>query len=151
MMNVGKNAPRVIERRTEVKAPELVEGDNVRIEQDGDVLRVHAKHDHKLKDEVVRLQQLLALFSEKQIAADDKARELHQLMSDQCLLNSEVVVDLRKQIAALAERPAQLVETKIIERPGMTMHELRVEYKTPRWVWVMLAILLANSLYMWVR
>lgn len=151
MMNVGKNAPRVIERRTEVKAPELVEGDNVSLEKDGDVVRVHAKHDHKLKDEVVRLQQLLALFSEKQIAADDKARELHQLMSDQCLLNAEVVLDLRKQIAALAERPAQLVETKIIERPGMTMHELRVEYKTPRWVWVMLAILLANSLYMWVR
>lgn len=151
MNNIGKNAPRVIERRTEVTPPELIAGNNVRIEQVGDKMHIHVDHDKALRDEVVRLQKLLMMFSEKQIVMSDKLQEVSKKISDRCDVAVGDVSALRTQVAELAAKPARMVETRVVEKPGLVVHERRVEVKTSPVVWLLFALMAASNLWFWVK
>ena len=153
MESIGKNPGAVVERRYEPR--KLVEGRGITIEHvpEGHVISCNLELPPKvnlapLVENMEGMQSVVEAHGTHILAESQKLADLVKRVAD-LPEHSQEIKALLDKIKELEARPAQLVETKVIERPGMTMHELRVEYKTPRWVWVMLAVLLSNSIYMW--
>jgi hypothetical protein len=142
MMNVGKNAPKLIERHTTFAAPDIIPGNGIAIE---DVEGGHVIHCTVSPAPAVNLIPVQENLAGIQAVVEAQASEIASILEsfthigskcDDAFANQDNdIAILMAEIQALKQRPAQQILTRTVEKPGMTVHEVKVvEQKVPLWV-----------------
>jgi hypothetical protein len=144
----GKNAPRVVERRTVVQPPELVGGSDIRVDMVENRAYVHSLVNLvPIKENLEGLQSVVEALRLQVTSMYEKTLhtgEAHKAFEDSVTV---AIGNIYTEMEKIDAKPAQQILTRTVERPGVTLHELRIEHKTPSWVWILLTVLAANAVY----
>lgn len=157
METIGKSSV-VKEVIPEIKP--LMSGENIEIEEDeSGGVRVHAilpkveKVDvESICDDLTDLQIKINRLSSKVDEIKPQVVDLSSVEKvSQDLRSLELSVQLmNKKVDEVAARPAREFKTRIIERPGMTVHEVKTEFKLPLYVSVILGIVMVSQIVQWL-